>query len=375
MLRTALAVLSIVFLRGFGAGTAQDEAQWERQARAIPDAANIRATVQKLSSQPHLAGTPGSKRTAEWILSRLKQYGLDANIETFEALLPMPRERVLELVAPTRFTAKLSEPAVALDPDSANPEIVPPYNAYSGDGDVTAPLVYANYGLPADYETLKEKGIDVSGKIVIVRYGAIFRGVKPRVAYEHGAIGCIIYSDPRDDGYFQGDSFPRGPYRPADGVQRGSVLDLGVRPGDPSRLPAGDAPTTQQIPVLPISYADATPLLAALDGPVAPETWRGALPFTYHLGDGSAMVHLKVVMNNQMRPLYDVIARIPGSEFPDEWAMYGNHHDAWVFGAVTRYPALDRCWKLRAPWRSLFRKDGSRSAALFLRSGMARNLD
>jgi N-acetylated-alpha-linked acidic dipeptidase len=208
---------------------------------------------------------------------------------------------------------------------------------------VTAPLVYANYGLPADYDTLKEQGIDVSGKIVIVRYGSSFRGVKPRVAYEHGAVGCIIYSDPRDDGYYQGDPFPKGAYRPADGVQRGSVLDLGVEPGDPlspgwasepgsKRLALAEATTIQQIPVLPISYADATPLLSALDGPVAPAAWRGALPFTYHLGPGG-MVHLKVIMNNATHPLYDVIARIPGSEFPDEWILYGNHHDAWVDGA------------------------------------------
>ena len=208
---------------------------------------------------------------------------------------------------------------------------------------MTAPLVYANYGVPADYDTLKEKGIDVRGKIVIVRYGSSFRGVKPRVAYEHGAVGCIIYSDPRDDGYFQGDPFPKGSYRPADGVQRGSVLDLGVEPGDPlspgwasepgsKRLTVAQATTIQQIPVLPVSYADATPLLSALEGPVAPEAWRGALPFTYHLGP-SATVHLKVTMNNATHPLYDVIARIPGGEFPDEWILYGNHHDAWVDGA------------------------------------------
>ncbi len=308
---------------------------------------HIRATVQKLSAQPHLAGTAGSKAAAEWILGQLLEYGLDAKIETFEALLPVPQERLLEMTAPLHYRAKLAEPVVAADPDSANPDIVPPYNAYSGSGDVTAPIVYANYGLPADYDTLKEKGVDVKGKIVIVRYGASFRGVKPRVAYEHGAVGCIIYSDPRDDGYFQGDPFPKGAYRPADGVQRGSVLDLGVEPGDPlspgwasepgsKRLSIAEATTMQQIPVLPISYGDATPLLSALTGPVAPEAWRGALPFNYHLGSSlrsGAMVHLKVVMNNATRPLYNVIARIPGSEFPDEWILYGNHHDAWVDGA------------------------------------------
>ena len=336
MLRTALVILTLPLVL-FSAS------EWEQQARTIPSAANIRATVQKLSSQPHLAGTTGSKQAAEWILAQLRQYGLDANIETFEALLPTPQERLLEMTAPSHFRAKLQEPVVAVDPDSANPDIVPPYNAYSGSGDVTAPLVYANYGVPVDYDTLKEQGIDVRGKIVIVRYGASFRGVKPRVAYEHGAVGCIIYSDPRDDGYYQGDTFPKGAYRPADGVQRGSVLDLGVEPGDPlspgwasepgaKRLTLAEATTMQQIPVLPISYADATPLLSALEGPVAPAAWRGALPFTYHLGPG-ATVHLKVTMNNATHPLYNVIARIPGSEFPNEWILYGNHHDAWVDGA------------------------------------------
>lgn len=331
-------------IRGFDPRSQQDEVQWERQARALPDAARIRATMEALAAAPHLAGTPGSKRAAEWILARLKEYGLDANIETFEALLPTPRARVLEMIAPTRFEARLEEPAVEVDPATRNPDIVPPYNAYSGDGDVTAPLVYANYGMPADYDTLREKGIDVKGAIVIVRYGGGFRGVKPRVAYEHGAVGCIIYSDPRDDGYFQGDSFPKGPYRPADGVQRGSVLDLGVEPGDPlspgwasepgsKRLALADAATIQKIPVLPVAWADAAPLLAALDGPVAPEAWRGALPFTYHLGPGATKVHLKVAMNNETHPLYDVIARIPGSSAPDEWVMFGNHHDAWVDGA------------------------------------------
>ncbi len=353
MLRTALAALTLplvllsagsVAITGFDPATGREEVQWEQQARAIPIAANIRATIEKLSSQPHLAGTPGSKQTADWLLAKLREYGLDANIETFEALLPTPQVRILEMTAPTRFQARLEEPAIAGDPTTSNPDIVPPYNAYSGDGDVTAPLVYANYGLPADYDTLRDRGIDVHGKIVIVRYGQSFRGVKPRVAYEHGALGCIIYSDPRDDGYFQGDTFPKGPYRPADGAQRGSVLDLGIEPGDPlspgwasepgaKRLTLAEATTIQQIPVLPISYGDATPLLTALGGPVAPEAWRGALPVTYHLGPGPATVHLKIAMNNATHPLYDVIARIPGSEFPDEWVMAGNHHDAWVGGA------------------------------------------
>ncbi|HEU5021570.1 MAG TPA: M28 family metallopeptidase [Bryobacteraceae bacterium] len=352
MVRSIAALLLLPFLllsagsttiRGFDAASARSQFQWEKQARAVPDAARIRATVEKLAGEPHLAGTAGSKRTAEWLLAQLQSWGLDAKIETFEALLPMPQARILEMAGPPAFTAKLQEPAVAADPFSSNPSAVPPYNAYSGSGDVTAPLIYVNYGLPADYEILKQKGIDVRGRIVIARYGASFRGVKARVAWEHGAVGCIIFSDPRDDGYFQGDAFPKGPYRPAGGVQRGSVLDLGMQPGDPlspgwasepgaRRLSVAEAATIQQIPVLPISYEDATPLLAALTGPVAPESWRGALPITYHLGP-STPVHLKVTMNNETRPLYNVIATIPGTAFPDEWILHGNHHDAWVGGA------------------------------------------
>ncbi len=352
-MRRILAALAVPFLllsagdtsiRGFNVSAHRDEIQWEEQARAVPSSDRIRETIRTLAGRPHLAGTPGSKQTAEWLLTQLRAAGLEANIETFEALLPTPATRVLEMTAPTTYRANLDEPGVAADPGADGSDVIPPYNAYSGDGDVTAPLVYANYGLPADYDVLKAKGIDVRGKIVIVRYGQSFRGVKPRVAWEHGAAGCIIYSDPRDDGYFQGDTFPKGPYRPAGGVQRGSVLDLGVEPGDPlspgwasepgsKRLPLAAATTIQQIPVLPISWGNAQPLLAALDGPVAPLDWRGALPVTYHLGGGAATVHLRITMNNETRPLYNVIARIPGSEFPDEWVLYGNHHDAWVAGA------------------------------------------
>ncbi|MDE3198597.1 MAG: M28 family peptidase, partial [Acidobacteriota bacterium] len=242
------------------------------------------------------------------------------------------------------FKAKLEEPPVPGDKNSSDPGMVPTYNAYSGDGDVTAPLVYANYGVPADYDVLKEHGIDVKGKIVITRYGGSWRGIKPKVAFEHGAAGCLIYSDPRDDGYFPGDVYPKGAYRPPDGVQRGSVMDMVLYPGDPlspgwasepgsKRLSLSEATTLMKIPVIPISYADAQPLLANLEGPVAPEAWRGALPITYHLGPGGTKVHLKVQMDNSTRPLYDVIVKIPGSEFSDQWILEGNHHDAWVHGA------------------------------------------
>ena len=331
-------------LRGFDSTSQAQEIHWEQQARTIPDPARIGEFIKHFANQPHLAGTPQSKQTAEGILAELRGFGLDAHIEQFESLLPTPKTRVLEMTAPTRLRLKLEEPAVALDPNSHDAGMVPTYNAYSGDGDVTAPLVYANYGLPSDYDTLASLGIDVKGKIVIVRYGASFRGTKVKVAHERGAIGCIIYSDPHDDGYFQGETYPNGAFRPAQGVQRGSVLDLPLYPGDPlspgwasepgaKRLSLAEAQTIMKIPVLPISYGDAQPLLATLTGPVAPESWRGALPVTYRLGPGSAVVHMNVVMDNATRPLYNVIARIPGSDFPDQWILDGNHHDAWVHGA------------------------------------------
>lgn len=331
-------------IRGFDPTAQAQEIQWEQQARAIPEASRVGEFIKRYSNQPHLAGTPQSKQTAEGILAQLKSYGLDAHIETFEALLPTPKTRLIEITAPVKIRLKLEEPAVPEDPNSKDAGMVPPFVAYSGDGDVTAPLVYANYGLPEDYQILHDRGVDVKGKIVITRYGASFRGVKPKLAYEHGAVGCIIYSDPRDDGFFEGDVFPKGPFRPAMGVQRGSVLDLPIYPGDPlspgwaselgsKRLPLSEAETMQKIPVLPISYGDAQALLQNMSGPVAPESWRGALPITYHLGPGNSVVHMNVVMDNATHPLYDVIATIPGSEFPNEWVVDGNHHDAWVHGA------------------------------------------
>lgn len=331
-------------IRGFDPSSQAQEVKWEQQARAIPDAARIGAFIRKYSNQPHLAGTPQSKQTAEAILAQLREFGLDARIEQFEALMPTPKSRLVEMTAPLKFRLKLEEPAVSGDRNSSDQGMIPTYNAYSPDGDVTAPLVYVNYGMQSDYAVLANMGIDVKGKIVIARYGRSFRGMKPKIAQEHGAIGCIIYSDPRDDGFFQGDVYPNGPYRPSDGVQRGSLLDLTQYPGDPlspgwaseagsKRLPMSEVGNMPKIPTMPISYGDAQPLLAALTGPVAPESWRGALPITYHLGPGSTSIHLKVTMDNATRPLYDVVARIPGSEFPDQWVLDGNHHDAWVHGA------------------------------------------
>jgi N-acetylated-alpha-linked acidic dipeptidase len=332
-------------LRGFSNDSAKTEREWESKFRAIPDPANLRAYMERLTKRPHHVGSPYDKDNAEWLLSKFKEFGLDAKIETFDVLFPTPKLRALELIEPTKFTAKLEEPPVAADPTSSQKdEQLPVYNAYSIDGDVTAPLVYVNYGTPEDYDMLDRLGISVKGAIVIARYGNSWRGIKPKVAAEHGAIGCLIYSDPREDGYFQGEVYPAGPYRPKDGAQRGSVMDMPIHPGDPltpgvgatkdaKRLALSEVDVFTKIPVMPISYGDAEPLLAALKGPMAPPAWRGALPITYHVGPGPAKVHLKLQFNWDTKPIYDVVARIPGATYPDEWIVRGNHHDAWVNGA------------------------------------------
>jgi N-acetylated-alpha-linked acidic dipeptidase len=341
-----------VSLQGFSSNAARAEREWEGKFRSIPSPDNLRDYMKRLSARPHHVGSPYDKENAEWILARLKEWGWDAHIENFEVLFPTPKERLVELVEPTKFTAKLEEPAVPEDPTSSqHAEQLPTYNAYSGDGDVTGPLVYVNYGVPEDYEQLERLGISVKGAIVIARYGGSWRGIKPKVGAEHGAVGCLIYSDPSGDGYVQGDVFPAGAFRPRDGVQRGSVMDDTLYPGDPltpgvgatkdaKRLPLKDVQTITKIPVLPLSYSDAQPLLAALKGPMAPEHWRGALPFPYHVGPGPAKVHLKVKSNWDIKTLYDVIARVGGSEYPDEWVVRGNHHDAWVNGAEDPVSAM-----------------------------------
>ncbi len=321
------------------------DSTWEQKFRAIPNPRNLRDYMQRMSARPHHVGSPYDKDNAEWLVSKLKAWGLDAKIENFDVLFPTPKERLVEMIEPVKFTAKLEEPQVAGDPTSDQKnEQLPVYHAYSIDGEVTAPLVYVNYGIPSDYEQLDRMGISVSGAIVIARYGASWRGIKPKVAAEHGALACIVYSDPRDDGYYVNDVFPQGPERPRDGAQRGSVMDMPLYPGDPltpgigatadaKRLPISEAKTLTKIPVLPMSYGDAQPLLAALKGPVVPENWRGALPITYHVGPGPAKVHLKLKFNWDLKTLYNVIVRIPGSQYPDEWIIRGNHHDAWVNGA------------------------------------------
>jgi N-acetylated-alpha-linked acidic dipeptidase len=332
-------------LRGYTPDDSATEVNWEQKFRELPDRDHIRENMRRLSARPHHVGSPYDKDNAQWLLAQLQSYGLNAQIEEFSALFPTPKSRKLELLGPAPFTAKLQEPALSVDPTSnQQSEQLPTYNAYSRDGDVTAPLVYVNYGRPEDYDELDRMGVSVKGAIVIARYGMSWRGIKPKVAAEHGAVGCIIYSDPRDDGFYRGDPYPEGPMRPAEGAQRGSVMDMPVYPGDPQTpgvgavagvklIPIDQVQTITKIPVLPISWSDAQPFLKALGGEVVPEAWRGGLPFTYHAGPSTAKAHLALSFNWDRKPLYDVVMKIQGKKYPDQWVIRGNHHDAWVNGA------------------------------------------
>ena len=337
----ALAVVLIGIVTMVGAQSpASDET-----FRGLIDAKNIGEYMRVMAARPHHLGSPYGKQNAEWILARFKEWGWDARIESYDVLFPTPKERVVELLGPTPFKATLQEPPVSVDPTSSQQaEQLPSFNAYSIDGDVTGPLVYVNYGRPSDYEELARRGISVKGAIVIARYGQSWRGIKPKVAAEHGAVGCLIYSDPRDDGFSVDGVFPDGPMRNRDGVQRGSVMDMPTYPGDPltpnvgatasaKRLDIKAVTTLTKIPVLPISYGDAQPLLTALGGPVVPGDWRGSLPITYRFGPSTARAHLKLAFDWSLKRANNVIARLPGSTYPDEWIIRGNHHDAWVNGA------------------------------------------
>jgi N-acetylated-alpha-linked acidic dipeptidase len=333
-------------MTGFSSAAAATEAQLEQRFDADLSAADLRAWLEQMSSAPNHVGSPHDKANAEFELAKFKEWGWDASIETFSVLYPTPKEVSVELLTPKQFKALLTEPAIEGDRTSTQTkDELPAYNVYGADGDVTAELVYVNQGMPDDYKELEREGISVKGRIVLTRYGGGWRGLKPKLAYEHGAIGCLIYSDPRDDGYGAGDTYPKGGYRPANAVQRGSVQDMTLYSGDPltpgvgavpgaKRLALKDAKTVLKIPVLPISYAAAEPLLAALGGRVAQPSWRGGLPLTYHVGPGPAKVHMKVLSDWTQKPLYDVVAKIRGSETPDQWIIRGNHHDGWVFGAL-----------------------------------------
>lgn len=341
----SICCISAQSLLGFKPESAKKELELEKAYEKGLSAENLDAWMKRMAAEPHWVGTEYGRKNAEWMLSQFKSWGYDARIETYDVLFPYPKVRLLELTAPTTYKAKLTAVPVEGDPYTEQGEaLLPSYNAFSTDGDVEAELVFVNYGIPADYEELEKQGIDVTGKIVIAKYYGSWRGIKPKLAAEKGAIGCIIYSDPADDGYVQGDVYPKGAFKNKTGVQRGSVMDMPLYPGDvltpgygatkdARRLDRKDAPTITKIPVLPISYEDAQPLLEALGGPMAPESWRGGLPISYHIGPGPAKVHLKLEFDWQLKPAHDVIAMLKGSEFPDQWVLRGNHHDAWVHGA------------------------------------------
>ena len=332
-------------ISGFTNEEAAQQLRLEKMMDERINRQNLDTWMKKLSARPHYVGTEYGRQNAEWMAEQFRSWGYDTKIETYQVLFPYPKVRLLEMTAPKRVKAKLA--AIAVEGDDytrQGKELLPSYNAFSADGDVEAELVFVNYGVPADYEELEKRGIDVKGKIVIAKYYGSWRGIKPKLAAEKGAIGCIIYSDPKDDGYYQGDVYPKGAYKNATGVQRGSVMDMPTYPGDvltpgyaatedAERLDRADAPTITAIPVLPISYEDAQPLLEALEGPVAPENWRGALPITYHIGPGPAKVRLKLEFDWQLKPAHNVIATMPGEVYPDDWVIRGNHHDAWVHGA------------------------------------------
>ncbi len=318
----------------------------EKQVDDVLNPKNLDKWMKHMSSKPHHGGSPWSKQNAEYATNLFESWGFEAYIDTFRVLLPYPKIRKLDLISPKRVSLKLQEPPVKGDESTfIKKDLLPPYNAFSADGNVTAELVFVNYGIPADYVELERMGIDVKGKIVLAKYGGSWRGIKPKVAYEKGAIGCIMYSDPKDDGYFQGDVYPEGPYRNEFGVQRGSVLDMPLYPGDPltpgygsrgdvDRLTIEEAPTIMKIPVLPISYSDALPLLESLGGPIAPSSWRGGLPLTYHIGPGPAKVNLQLEFDWQLRTVYNPVGKLTGSKYPDEWIMRGNHHDGWAASAA-----------------------------------------
>jgi N-acetylated-alpha-linked acidic dipeptidase len=331
-------------LFGFSADETAAQRSIEQRFDADLKPEDLSAWMKNLASEANHIGSPHDKANAEFVRDQFKSWGWDAQIEEFYPLYPTLQHHTLELVAPTKFVAALAEPPVEGDSTSTRTDGMGPYNVYGADGDVTGDLVYVNYGMPDDYKELARRGVDVKGKIAITRYGGGWRGLKPKLAQTHGAIGCIIYSDPSADGYGVGDVYPKGGWRPAEGVQRGSVADMPIYSGDPltpgvgatknaKRLKLSEAKTLLKIPVIPISYGDAQPLLAALAGPVAPAAWRGALPITYHVGPGPAKVHLEISSDWGQKPLYDVIARIPGSQSPDQWIVRGNHRDGWVFGA------------------------------------------
>lgn len=345
-LASTQSLLAAETLLGFDAAGSAAQRALEADFDSRIDAREMEAWLRDLSFEPHHVGSPKGYANAQRLAELFTSWGYATEIAEYEILFPTPKTRELELVSPGSFTASLTEEALDEDPStSRTQDLLPPFNAFSRDGEVEAELVFVNYGMPADYEVLERHGISVEGKIAIAKYGRSWRGIKPKLAGEKGAIGTLIYSDPLDDGYGQGETYPQGPFKHESAVQRGSVMDMPTYPGDvltpgigatpdAVRLDRADAPTITEIPVLPISHKDAMPLLAAMGGDVVPAEWRGGLPITYHMGPGPARVRLKLEFNWTMVTAYNVIARLEGSEFPDEWVIRGNHHDGWNHGAA-----------------------------------------
>jgi N-acetylated-alpha-linked acidic dipeptidase len=328
---------------------AAGELEVEKKFMAVPDAKLAEEHLRTLTQAPHIAGSPEDKATADYVAKKFQDAGLDTEIVEYKVWLNYPAEINVDLTAPDGV--EMHGPRrehVDDDPFQDDPRVVNAYNGMSPSGDAEADVVYANYGSPADFDKLKQMNVDVRGKIVIVRYGENFRGVKAFVAQERGAAGVIIYSDPKDDGYYRGDAYPKGPWRPASGVQRGSVGFMFQFPGDPTtpgiastpglpdskRVSPAESEQLPKIPVTPLSYADASPILEHLAGPASPREWQGALPFTYHVGPGPAKVKMHLKQDYQFRTIWDVIGKVKGASSPDEWVVAGNHRDAWVYGAV-----------------------------------------
>ncbi|MFP6582914.1 MAG: transferrin receptor-like dimerization domain-containing protein [Candidatus Hydrogenedentota bacterium] len=329
-----------------GAGS-ESHSQLEEEYSSKLNADNLREWMQQMTTRPHHLGAAKTEENALFLAEQFRSWGYETAIETYYVLFPTPVTRSLTLNKPIRYSASLSEEVHDESEvgKAIREEGLPPFNAYSADGKVTGDLVYVHEGLPKDYEELERRGIDVAGKIVIAQYGGSWRGIKPKLAAEKGAIGCIIYNEPQDDGYGPGEAYPKGKYKHDSAVQRGSIYDLPRRPGDPltpyygstkdaERISMEDAETLVPIPVLPISSGDAKHFLEALEGPVAPKHWRGALPITYRMGGtGEAEVTLEAKFKWDNVPAHNVIAKMTGSDYPDELVIRGNHHDAWVIGA------------------------------------------
>ncbi len=340
LLSCLLIIIAIKQVQGYDTRTPALE-----QLIGKPIAKQIETHVRALSSIPHEAGTDGNINTAQYYAKRLREYGFDEVIfNRYEVLLPRPIKRAVTLLEPESYNLKLNEPPIQPDADSSNQALLPPFNAYAADGDVTAPVVYVNYGLPQDYAVLDSMGISVKGKIVIARYGKSWRGVKSRLAKERGAVGCLLYSDSADDGSVKGKVIPEGKWCPEFGVQLGSVLDILKYPGDPltpmqpskpgvERLAKSKAVTLEKIPVLPISYGDALPILRNLNGEVAPPDWQGGLSITYHIGNNAAVVRMQLQSDWSVRPIVNVIGILRGKSQPEKIVMVGSHRDAWGFGA------------------------------------------